>query len=71
MTRMVITLEVNSGAIVKVEKIQDGGPPVQIQPGQPPVPVPPNRRVIGTLFAHRGSDCITLDIGGASFQICV
>jgi hypothetical protein len=70
MAEMVISIvDVGSGRI-KVERVQNGNRQ-EILPGPPARPIPGGIQPIGRLFVHRGSDCITLDIGGgAVYQIC-
>jgi hypothetical protein len=70
MAEMVITVVDAATRKIKVERVQ-GANRQEILPGPPTVAVPGGVQPIGRLFVHRGSDCITLDIGGgAVYQIC-
>jgi hypothetical protein len=69
MAEMVISVVDVETRKIKVERVQ-GGNRQEIFPGPPGRPIPGGVQPIGRLFVHRGSDCITLDIGGAVYQIC-
>lgn len=63
-TKMIITVDVPSGT-VQIVKDETG------RDAERNRPIPGPRRHIGELFAHQGSNCVTLNIpGGGSFTIC-
>jgi hypothetical protein len=65
--KMVITVDVNTGTIEKVQK-RGAGQPEDIEKSEnQPQGIP-----IGTLMKYTGSNCITLNLpGGGSYQLCV
>ena len=65
-TKMKITVEIATGKILNVE--DENG--TDVTKTNRPIPNPPHE-VIGVLFKHQGSNCITLNMpGGGSYQIC-
>jgi hypothetical protein len=71
-TNMVITVNVNTGTITKVQKVVTGQVPQEIDSEiQEPFAPPGGFRHIGVLLAYQGSDCVLLPLpGGGSYKVC-
>jgi hypothetical protein len=69
--KMVITVNVGTGRIEKVEKVVATKPePVEVGSQRPLNPTG-GYKYIGTLLAYTGSNCVTLNLpGGGSYEIC-
>ena len=69
--KMVITVDVDTGTIEKVERIITSQSEIIKLGNKLPLSPPGGYRHIGTLLAFTGSQCVTLAIpGGGSYTIC-
>lgn len=70
--KMVITVDVRTGKIDRVERAIGGKYEEVKLGGELPLAPEGGYRYVALLLAHKGSDCVTLDLpGGGSYTICV